>query len=149
MQSGRSLCRPTALNTSDRQFAGAVRSPVATGGPILNLDLDREIEQLHAEPAWATGRNAKTLVRHDDFRVVLVTMRSGNRMHSHQAPATVSIQTLRGKVELSVMGESFEVAEGGLISLDPRVVHDVVAVDDSAILLTIAWRTNRDEHGQA
>ena len=44
-------------------------SPAITS-PFLEYDLARELRQLHEEPSWTNGQNAKTLVKYDEFRVV-------------------------------------------------------------------------------
>jgi hypothetical protein len=49
--------------------------------PFLEFDLTRELEQLHGEPEWNSGQNAKTLVKYEDFRVVL-TRAQGTRAAS-------------------------------------------------------------------
>ena len=45
--------------------------PQTMAGPFLEFDLAREIDQLQREPRPASGQNAKTLAKHDDFRIVL------------------------------------------------------------------------------
>lgn len=49
----------------------------------LEFDLARESEQLHSEPEWSTGQNAKTLVKYDDLRIVLIALRAHTRMPGH------------------------------------------------------------------
>jgi quercetin dioxygenase-like cupin family protein len=105
----------------------------------LEFDLAREIESLHAEPGWATGHNAKTLVKYDDFRVVLTALRAGMRMPEHRTVGRISIQTVRGTIQVRAEGRTFELSEGRLLTLDRGVPHDVEAREDSAFLLTIAW----------
>jgi hypothetical protein len=43
--------------------------------PFLEFDVARELEQLHGEPGWQSGHNAKTLVKYDRLRVVLIALR--------------------------------------------------------------------------
>lgn len=38
--------------------------------PYLEFDIANELEQLHREPGWQSGQNAKTLVKYDDLRAV-------------------------------------------------------------------------------
>jgi hypothetical protein len=45
-------------------------------GPYLELDLTRELEELHREPQWKSGHNAKTLVKVDNLRVVLTALKA-------------------------------------------------------------------------
>ena len=42
--------------------------------PFMEFDLSAEIHRLHAETTWNTGQNARTLIKYDDFRVVLIAL---------------------------------------------------------------------------
>ena len=43
--------------------------------PLMDFNLEKEIQQLHEEEAWLrTGRNSKTLVKQPDFRIVLIAL---------------------------------------------------------------------------
>jgi len=106
----------------------------------LTFDLGAELERLRAEESWQQGtRNAKTLVKEPDIRLVLIVMRQGGRMDEHRAPGRISIQTLAGRLRLHVPGETIDLAVGQILVLDPDVAHDVEAIEESAFLLTIAW----------
>jgi quercetin dioxygenase-like cupin family protein len=108
-------------------------------GAYLEFDLATEIEQLHREPEWSTGRNAKTLVKYDDLRVVLVALRANARMPDHRTEGRISIQTVRGHLRVRAEGRTFDLPVGGLLVLDGGLAHDVEALEDSVLLLTIAW----------
>ena len=127
------------------------RSPQRMAAPMLVFDLAHEEAQLHAEQAWRQGdRNAKTLVKEADFRVVLVALRAGARMEEHRAAGRISVQTLAGHVRLRIGGTIVELPVGRLASLERDVPHDVEAVEESAFLLTIAWQGihgDTAEHG--
>ncbi len=119
--------------------------PVPMASPFLEFDLGAEIERLHAETTWSTGRNARTLVKYEDFRVVLTALRSGIRIAEHETPGRISIHVVSGRVRLNAVGRTFDLRPGGLVSLDHREPHDLEAIEDSAFLLTMAWpgRQNR------
>ncbi len=123
----------------DNETAVGTRFPVATGGPTLSFDLLREAEQLRCERAWSNGRNAKTLVKHSDYRLVLTVMKAGTEMHQHQAKGTVSIQPVSGHVRVHVLGEAFDLVAAQMLSLDANLPHDVEAIEDSALVVGIAW----------
>jgi quercetin dioxygenase-like cupin family protein len=111
--------------------------------PSLGFDLEGEVKRLWQEDASRAGRNAKTLVKHDDFRVVLTVLRAGRRIQEHAAAGRISIQTVQGHVRIRTRhvptAELLDLPAGQLLVLDRGVRHDVEAVDDSAFLLTIAW----------
>ena len=112
--------------------------PAPMAGPFLEFDLDREIQQLHLEDTWSTGRNSKTLVKYADFRVVLMALKAGMRIEEHQAEGRISVQTIAGHISMRASGRTFDLPTGRLLALDRATVHDVEALEDSAILLTIA-----------
>ncbi len=109
-------------------------------GALLTFDLFGEVERLRGEESWRQSmRNAKTLVKEPDLRIVLIVMRKGGRMEEHRAPGRLSIQTLTGHVRLHVLDQTIDLPAGHVLALDPDVAHDVEALDESAFLLTIAW----------
>jgi len=113
--------------------------------PFMEFDLPAEIHRLHDEAAWNTGQNARTLIKYDDFRVVLIALAAEARMEEHKAEGRISIHVLSGHIQLRASGRTFNLRSGGLLALDRGVSHDVHALEESALLLTIAWpgRTRR------
>jgi quercetin dioxygenase-like cupin family protein len=113
--------------------------PQSLAAAYLEFDLAREIDQLHQEPEWTSGHNAKTLVKYDDLRVVLIALRAHARVPTHQTEGRISVQTIRGHVHVRASGRTFDLPVGNLLTLDRGLPHDVEAVEESAVLLTIAW----------
>lgn len=114
--------------------------------PVLAFDLPAEIARLHQESGWIGGeRDGKTLVKEPDFHIVLTAMKSGTRLAQHKAAARVSIQVLSGQLSVAVRGETRELAVGHLLVLERDVPHDVIALVDSAFLLTLAWPERRED----
>jgi quercetin dioxygenase-like cupin family protein len=107
-------------------------------GPFLELDLVRELDNLKREPEWASGQNARTMVKHDTLRIVLTALKAGHRIPEHQTDSPISIQTLSGRIHVRAGDRTFDLPGGVLLALEQGVRHDVVAIDDSAFLLTIA-----------
>jgi quercetin dioxygenase-like cupin family protein len=105
----------------------------------LEFDLMAEVERLHHEPGWASGQNAKTLIKYDDFRVVLMALKNGTRIPGHQTEGRISIHTVAGHIQVRAQGRTFDLAAGRLLALDRGVPHDVEALEESAFVLTIAW----------
>ena len=113
--------------------------PPPLAGPFLEFDLTRELAQLHAEPTWSSGQNAKTLVKYETLRVTLVALKSGARLPQHQTKGRISIQTVVGHIHVRAAGRTFDLPAGALLALDQGLPHDVDALEQSAFLLTIAW----------
>jgi quercetin dioxygenase-like cupin family protein len=107
--------------------------------PVSELDLTREIERLRSEPAWQQfDRNAKTLVKNPELRIVLMALKPGARLDQHQALGAISIQVLSGRVRLLLPSERVELTAGELVAVSPTIRHDLEALESSAVLLTIA-----------
>jgi quercetin dioxygenase-like cupin family protein len=108
-------------------------------GPYLEFDLARELKALHSEPAWSNGQNAKTLVKYDDFRVVLTALKARARLPDHHTEGRISIHTIAGHILVRADGRTFDLPMGSLLALDQGLAHDVEALEESAFLLSIAW----------
>lgn len=108
--------------------------------PLMDFNLAKEIAQLHAEEAWLrTGRNSKTLVKQPDFRIVLIALQKGGHLEEHSADARISIYTITGHAKLQLPGQAVDLPQGHLLVLDRALEHDLEALEESAILLTISW----------
>lgn len=115
------------------------RVPDITAGPYLQFDLAAEIEKLRREPAYESGRNAKTMAKYEDFRVVLTAIKGGTRIHEHHSAGRISVQAVAGHIRMHALDREFDLPQGRLLVLDRGVQHDVEALQDSAFLLTVAW----------
>ena len=108
--------------------------------PCRCFELGEEFDSLRRDIGWQRdGHSARTLVKHDDLRVVLIALAQGARMGEHTADARASILTVAGTVRVWVGQRAIPLALGGLLVLDRAVTHDVEALEESAILLTLAW----------
>jgi len=118
---------------------------------LLQIDLERELQQLQLEDSWQreTGRSAKTLAKYPEFRIVLILMKSGTRTRQHRAEGRISIQQLKGQVCIHLADRTLNVSAGHLLVLDCGVVHDVEALEESALLLTISWRREKSDASES
>lgn len=109
---------------------------------VIRRNIDDELENLKSAPSWQreSGRSAETLVKYDEFRIVLVRMKPQSYMSHHKAEGPVSIHVIQGKVRVHLPEDRMEdLKPGDLLTLDRCLEHDVEALEESAFLLTIAW----------
>ena len=109
---------------------------------VIRRNIGSELQKLKKAPSWQreSGRSSETLVKYEEFRVVLVRMKSGSYMSHHRAEGPISIQAIQGKIRIHLPEDRIEDLEpGDLLTLDRCLEHDVEAVEESAFLLTIAW----------
>jgi quercetin dioxygenase-like cupin family protein len=116
------------------------REPHALTGTALTFDLAAEADRLKTESTWQTeGHNAKTLVKHPDFRVVLIALKPGGRMNEHKTDQCVTIHVLVGCLRLRLPDKALDLAAGALLALEQTVLHDVEALEESVFLLSLGW----------
>lgn len=121
-------------------FAGAQRTPEPTGSPFLSFDLNAELHRLRTEDhPWQAGRNAKVLVKYPGLRIVLIALHPGTHVAEHKAPGAISVQTISGHVLMRAAGCAFDLPAGQLLSLEREIPHDVEALAESVVLVTIVW----------
>lgn len=134
-------------NTAERPSrSGAVRTPGPLGNPMLTFDLNGEIKQLREENSWHGGRDSKTLVKNEDFRIVLTVLKANALLHEHKATGRISVHVLSGHIQMHVQDKVFDLPAGHLLALDRALPHDVKALEHSAFLLTIAWPEEGERH---
>lgn len=104
----------------------------------LEVDLVRAIEDLRREPEWTRGQNARTLVKYDNLRIVLIVLAAHARIPPHQAEGPISVQAISGHIQMRAEGRTFNLHAGSLLTLDHGLRHDVEALEDSAFLVTLA-----------
>jgi quercetin dioxygenase-like cupin family protein len=123
----------------------------ALAEPLLEIGLERELKQLRRADSWQreTGRSSKTLAKYPDFRIVLILMKSGTRMRQHRAEGRISIQQLKGRLRIHLAERNLDLSAGHLLVLDCGVLHDVEALEESALLLTISWRRGKSSASES
>ena len=104
------------------------------------FDLNNEIQQLRGQDAYEhSGRCAKTLSKHANSRIVLTALKNGSRLQEHKAEGRVSVHALMGRMRMRLPGETLELAAGNVVVLEPGVMHDLEALEESVFLLTVFW----------
>ena len=107
--------------------------------PFLEFDLATEVDRLRREATWKSGRNARTLMKYADLRVVLTALQAHTRIPGHRSEGRISVHMLSGHIRLNACGRTFDLLPGSLLALDQGATHDIEALEESAFLLTIAW----------
>jgi quercetin dioxygenase-like cupin family protein len=96
-------------------------------------------EQLDVARAAHSGRAARTLHGGHDhsLRQTVIAMIAGHELGEHQSPGEATLQVLRGHVRLTVGDDdSCDVSVGDYLVIPPAR-HALLAVEDSAVLLTV------------
>lgn len=121
------------ISSHPRQDIGRVLD-----APLLEFDLNKEIEHIKLEGNWAAGRQtAKTLAKSEKMSVVLIAMQKANEMKMHQANGPITLQVMEGNIQFMTWQSCVTIKAGQFITLHQNVQHNILAKDPSIALLTI------------
>jgi quercetin dioxygenase-like cupin family protein len=116
----------------------APREDRILSGPAITFAIAEEINILKQEPEWLSGtRNSVTLVKTSTLSIVLTAIRKNASLCGHAVDGPITLQVLSGTIEFGVSGEPKTLGAGAMIALEKGVPHDILALDDSDLLLTI------------
>ncbi len=106
----------------------------------VTFDLTSVVRALRAEEVYRReGQAARTLIRTADLRIVVIALARGKTISEHHASVTASVQALSGHIRLQLPERSAELRQGELLVMGAGLPHDVHAMSDSALLLTLGW----------
>lgn len=95
-------------------------------------------EQLELARSHNSGRSAHTVYggHEHSLRQTLIALSEGNKLDEHEAPEEATLYVVTGRVRLGDGTSHWEGSAGDLIVI-PHTRHDLAALEDSAVLLTV------------
>ncbi len=80
---------------------------------------------------------SRTVVKASGVRMVLFAFDAGQELTEHTAAVPAILQVLDGRLQVTAAGNSVELVPGGVVHLDARLPHSVLAHEPSRLLLTM------------
>jgi quercetin dioxygenase-like cupin family protein len=98
-------------------------------------------EQLATARQATSGRAAVTIHggHEHDLRQTVIALAEGRSLGEHESPGEATLQVLSGRVRLAAGPDTWEGAEGDHLVIPPAR-HDLTALTDTTVLLTVATR---------
>ncbi|MGB0890757.1 MAG: AraC family ligand binding domain-containing protein [Flavobacteriaceae bacterium] len=82
---------------------------------------------------------AVSLLLDTDFsKEIRVVFKKGQVMEDHQAPFAIIVQVIKGCIDFGVEGEIQQMNAGDIISLKPQVIHNLTAIEESVVRLSLS-----------
>ncbi|RKF02878.1 hypothetical protein C8N26_2520 [Tenacibaculum lutimaris] len=82
---------------------------------------------------------AITLLLETDFsKEIRIVFKKNQVMKDHKAPYPIVVQVLKGSINFGVNNEVKKLNSGDIISLEAKVIHNLTALEDSVVRLTLS-----------
>nr|WP_147919415.1 cupin domain-containing protein [Ruania zhangjianzhongii] len=94
--------------------------------------------QVATARAAGSGRSTQTVVGGQGrmLRQAVMALAAGHGLGEHESPREATLQVLVGRVRLTAGEQTWEGSAGDHLII-PDVRHDLVALEDAAVLLTV------------
>ncbi|MEO6681262.1 MAG: hypothetical protein ABIN48_00425 [Ginsengibacter sp.] len=107
--------------------------------PLVHMDLNEYSKTIKSEKAWKEkDRNAITVFKTDAMSMVLIALHKNAVLERHTANGTLNVQVLNGEIDFATDHQKINMKQGQVIALHAGVPHEVSAIKESVLLLTIA-----------
>jgi quercetin dioxygenase-like cupin family protein len=107
--------------------------------PMMLFDLQPELQHLRQDESYhRTGRLGRTLAKSGRLRLVLVALDADVEVGTHHADSPMTIQVIEGRLGFRVGNRDYELRPGQVLFFGPGDAHDIRALEESALLLTLS-----------
>lgn len=116
------------------------------GAPENVINLQKAIRELRAEAtATRQGHRQITLNHYGPVTLVLFAFQEGGSLNDHKAAGVVTIQALTGELTVRSEDGEYKLLPNMMVVFAPNVHHSVLAVQASAMLLSVCLIDNEGE----
>lgn len=107
--------------------------------PLLLMDIPKYIQQVKEEEAWRVNdRNAITLFKTNNIRLLLIALHAGAEMHTERPENVLILQVLEGRLQLRTNAALININKEQALALHEQIVYSITAIEEAVLLLTVS-----------
>lgn len=116
-------------------------------GDVHSFDLNAAVQKLRSEPhPAARGHRQIALYQYGTLTKILFAFDKGSVFEEHTTRGVVSIHVLRGHLAVGAEGKTHNLKEGEVLFMAPNVPHDVRALEESEMLLSVCLQKRKEDN---
>lgn len=97
------------------------------------------IASLYKNLVYKEDKPAITVLFETDFtKEIRIVFKKSQVMKEHKTAFPIVVEMIEGKIDFGVEGEVCHLKKGDLIALEGNVPHDLKAIEDSIVRLTLS-----------
>ena len=102
-----------------------------------------KIASFYSDLAFNVERPEVAVLLETQFtKEIRIAMKRNQQMKEYQTPFPIVLELVEGNVDFGSKGKVLNLVKGGLVALEGNIPHDLKAIDDSILRLTL---TKSDE----
>lgn len=80
----------------------------------------------------------KSLLETDFTKEIRIAMKENQEMKEHKTPYPIVVELLQGQIVFGVQNQNYHLKKGDILTLEGNVPHNLIALEESIIRLTIS-----------
>ncbi|WP_320816093.1 cupin domain-containing protein [Flavobacterium sp.] len=100
------------------------------------------IESFNDDVFFEDKITTKVILETSFSKEIRILLKRGQIMKEHKAPFPIIVHVLEGKIDFGVLGEIKKLQKGAIISLKENIPHDLTALEDSVVRLSLSKLDN-------
>lgn len=78
------------------------------------------------------------LIENDATKEIRIVFKKGQEMKEHKTKFPITVEVFEGEIDFGAKNIIYVLKKGDIISLDPNISHNLIAVKDSIVRLSLS-----------